>query len=131
MRVSQIQVAINELTDVNSLDAIQRVLDDRRRHLIGATAGTYRIGDVVKMNARIRPAYLRDLTATVIAVNRTTVSVKCPVDARYGRFSGCPRVRLPLSLIAGKAAAHTPNNRGEDDGLGAERQVIAMEGRQR
>lgn len=95
----------------------------------------YRIGDVVQMNSRIRPTYLRYLSVTIIAINRTTVSVCCPVDPRYGRFSGCPRVRLPIRLIAGRVQRNTvpvpSSNRGEDDGLGDERQALAIEGGQR
>lgn len=75
--------------DSNGLIKVEETVAVRRRQLGQVQAGSYRIGDVVRMNHRIRPAYLRGLTATIIGINRTTVSVRCPVDARYGRFSGC------------------------------------------
>jgi hypothetical protein len=37
---------------------------------------------------------------SVVGINRESVTVKCPVDPRYGRFSGSPRCRLPHGLIA-------------------------------
>jgi hypothetical protein len=36
---------------------------------------------------------------SVVGINRETITVTCPVDPRYGRFSGSRRCRLPHGLI--------------------------------
>lgn len=125
---------INRCRDNSSLQSIQAALNVQRNLLGGfVVAGSlnphsYRIGQIVRMNHRVRPNYLRGLTVTVVGINRTTVSVRFPVGLAYGRFSGNQRVRLPISLIAGVVnahapASHAPANNGEDDGLAAEGQA--------
>lgn len=141
--VTDILAFINRATDLSSLASINVAVGVRRRQL-GDNPGNlaspfnptpYQIGQIVKISQRIRPRYLAGLTVTIINVNRTTVSVRVPTGLAYGRFSGCPRVRLPISLIAGVVNAHAPAsvraNNGEDDGLVAEREALMMEGRQR
>lgn len=110
------------------LSLLEQTIAMRRRQLgVTTSAGSlnahaYRIGQIVRMSQRIRPQYLRGLLVRVVGINRTTVSVRFPVGSAYGRFSGCQRVRLPISLIAG-VVDHAPNG-GEDDGLAAEPETL-------
>lgn len=84
-------------TEMTSLvDAIEY----RRKFMARQKLRTIRLGDTVTFANHIRPSYLAGLTAEVVDINKTTVSVKCPVDPSYGRFSGSPRCRLPIGLVA-------------------------------
>lgn len=140
--VTDILVFINRCTDLSSLASINVAVGVRRSQLgvsmAPAAPTAYRIGQIVRMNNRIRPAYLRGLTVTIVGINRTTVSVRVPADPAYGRFSGAHRVRLPISLIAGvvtfpprRGTTPVPGNNGEDDGLSGEREALTIEGRHR
>ena len=97
-----VMLAISQEIDPFRLDQMTKAIADRRKALARLTANALKVGDVIKFAPRIRPAYLKGLTATVVHCNRESVTVNCPVDTRYGRFSGSKKCRLPISLIGEK-----------------------------
>ena len=99
MRPNDIALAISQLTDLKSLDRIAAAVKDRRQALGRLTVAALNPGDRVTFGNSIRPTYLKGLTAEVVTCNRESVTIKCPTDSRYGRFSGSQKVRLPISLI--------------------------------
>ena len=102
MRVSEILLAISQITEAESLSKISNAVRDRRQSLSKIAAADIKAGDYVMFADNIRPTYLKGLPAEVVATNRESVNVRCPHDTRYGRFSGSPRARLPVSLIGRK-----------------------------
>ena len=97
-----VMLAISQETDLSRLDQMVKAIKDRRHSLARLTANALKVGDTIKFSDRIRPAYLKGLTATVVHCNRESVTVKCPVDSAYGRFSGVGKCRLPIALIGEK-----------------------------
>lgn len=93
-------LAVSQETDVNKLRQINAAVHDRIRALAQIKGSSIVIGDNIKFSDTINPSYLRGLTAKVVGVNRKSVSVSCPLDSRYGRFSGSKAVRVPMTLIA-------------------------------
>ncbi len=91
---------IINLTDPADLDRLERAIRDRRKTIARVMMTDLQPGQKVKFNDRIRPTYLAGLEATVVQVNRESVTVNCPDELRYGRFKGSKRVRVPNSLIA-------------------------------
>jgi hypothetical protein len=97
--------AINIATDTKALDTLEQACRDRRKVLTQETIIELEIqpGDKIKFSNIIRPRYLAGLSAEVVTTNSTTVTVKIPMDPRYGKFSGRSYVRVPFALIGGKA----------------------------
>ena len=93
---------ISNITDQGDLQMLKEAIKDQERILSHKTAMVLLPGDTIKFVNEIRPRYLAGLTATVVKKNRESITVKCPQDHAYGKFSGLGKVRLPLSLIAGK-----------------------------
>ena len=100
MNIVDLCLEISKETDLNKLARIEATVRDRKQALARQAALSIKIGDTINFANNIRPAYLRGLDAVVVGLNRESVSVKMPNDPRYGKFSGSPRVRLPVSLIA-------------------------------
>ena len=77
-----------------------QAINERKRALAKLNARKRKVGDTITFNGSIRPAYMCGLSAVIGAINRESLSVRCPDDAAYGRFRNSQRVRVPLSLIA-------------------------------
>ena len=99
MTLDDIMTALPTLSSVE-LTALTDAITYRRQFMARQKLRTLRLGDTVKFANHIRPGYLAGLTAIVVDVNRSTVSVKCPNDPAYGRYSGSPRCRVPIGLVA-------------------------------
>lgn len=81
------------------LDAITGAVRQRRKQVDSIKLLFCGPGDTVQFNSTIRPKYLQGLTATVVKVNKTTITVTCPDDPRYGRFQNSKAVKCPSSLF--------------------------------
>lgn len=81
------------------LSALAAAIRDRQKAIAQRDMGSLQPGDMVAFTGKIRPAYLAGLTATVVRVNQTTVTVSVPRAPAYGRFSGSPALRCPLTLV--------------------------------
>lgn len=86
--------------DPAALDRLIRAAQDRKRELARLKGRSLRRGAVVTFNDGIRPSYMAGLKATVVSVNRESITVRCPQEPAYGRFAGSNAVRVPLTLIA-------------------------------
>lgn len=98
--IDAVLMAVSQMTDPDKLTEIVQACQDRRRALAKLAVSSVRPGQKVKFASAIRPAYLAGLEASVVSINRESVTVSCPSDLRYGRFSGVNKVRVPVSLIA-------------------------------
>lgn len=81
---------------------LDRILDRivRRRDVVARLrTATIDVGDTVRFTERIRPKYLAGLTATVVKINQSTITVACPDTYEYERFRGASGVRCNLTLI--------------------------------
>ena len=94
-----ILLAISQETDLENLRNMSEAIASRMRVMSEIRGTNVKVGDKIHFSSTISPSYLRGLTATVVGVNRKSVSVSCPNDIAYGRFKGVSKVRLPLSLI--------------------------------
>jgi hypothetical protein len=102
MSIDKTLLAISQEPSLDKLDQMAAAISDRKKALAKLSAASIKIGDSVVFASHIRPTYLIGLTAEVVAINRESVSVKCPDDHRYGRFRNSHRVRLPVGLIGSK-----------------------------
>lgn len=59
----------------------------------------FSVGQTVRFVNGIAPKYLSGLTATVVRINRKTVTVSTPDQPEYRRFRGRPEVRCPRTLM--------------------------------
>lgn len=100
MKYIDVLMAISQETNPDHLRVMIAGINDRLSSLALIRGSTIKVGDTVKFADIIQPTYLRGLPAKVVGVNRKSVSVSCPKDTRYGRFSGSNKVRLPLTLVA-------------------------------
>jgi hypothetical protein len=91
--------AIAKETDLDMLDRIGEAAADRKRALAKLKVMNFDYGQTVRFTRRIRPAYLAGLSCKVVSINQSTVTVECPNDARYGRFSNAKSVRVPNTLL--------------------------------
>jgi hypothetical protein len=102
-------MSVASMSDLHELEALAAAVRERKNELARSVAHKaardIRPGDVVRFSDRIRPTYLKGLTAKVTKINRETVTIECPTDMRYGRFSAARAVRLPLTLIAERVLA--------------------------
>src|SRR5262245_37847541 len=85
---------VSMLTQISSgkyaawLDEFSRTIAERRAVKARDGMSQIKVGDDVRFNDRIRPTYLRGLTAKVVKINGKSVKVDIDANPAYGRFSG-------------------------------------------
>lgn len=97
MNHDEIIIAIHSGMHDNSLDLIAEAIKFRLQMLAERQIATLNKGDTVRFNSTVRPKYLVGVEATVINVNKTTVTVDIPSRTTGDRFGGI--VRVPASLL--------------------------------
>lgn len=98
----QMDIVLSAIANGDLDPILDKMLDRiaRRRDVVARLrTATIDVGDTVRFTERIRPRYLAGLTATVVKINQTTITVACPDTYEYERFRGASSVRCNLTLI--------------------------------
>lgn len=81
------------------LTTIRDAARAREKYLAVSNLRTLKVGDTIRFNETAHPTYLVGLTAKVLVVRGKSITVECPADHRYGRFSGARNLRVPATLV--------------------------------
>lgn len=83
----------------DNLENLRNAVNHRQKYLAVSNLRTIREGDTIRFAAIAHPTYLVGLTAKVLVVRGKSITVECPTDHRYGRFSGARNLRVPATLV--------------------------------
>lgn len=68
-----------------------------RRKALAPQAADFRVGDTVRFGNTIRPQYMRGITATVVAIRQTKITVQ--IDSNIGRYRRGSNIVTPAAAM--------------------------------